>query len=161
MDDIELDDFEKRGEDRPREDNDYEWDDWQDWQETTLNDGWRDENLLEFNDDHPGGEIPNLRKDADVMKRAYTEDKKNLLRELNINIRKGDGPNAKSLFETIKITVNRKGNVNDAEFDGVKIIVRKGKGLEFTKNVKSASKLKEFEDLVREEKKNTIKQPWH
>ena len=79
--------------------------------------------------------------------------KKNLLRKLNINIRKGDGPNAKSLFERIKITVNRKGNANGAEFDGVKIIVQKGKGLEFTKNVRNASKLKEFEDLVREAKK--------
>ena len=114
---------------------------------------WLERCLLEFNDDHPGGEIPNPRKDAGVMKRAYTEDKKNLLRKLNINIRKGDGPNAKSLFERIKITVNRKGNVNGAEFDGVKIIVQKGKGLEFTKNVRNASKLKEFEDLVREAKK--------
>ena len=61
MDDIELDDFGKRGEDRPREDNDYDWDD---WQETTFNNGWRDESLLEFNDDHPGGEIPSPRKDA-------------------------------------------------------------------------------------------------
>ena len=39
MDDIKLDDFGKRREDRPPEDNDYEWDD---WQETTFNDGWRD-----------------------------------------------------------------------------------------------------------------------
>ena len=73
MDDIKLDDFGKRREDRPPEDNDYEWDD---WQETTFNDGWRDESLLEFNDDHPGGEIPNPRKGAGVMKSAYTEDKK-------------------------------------------------------------------------------------
>ena len=84
--------------------------------------------------------------------------KKNLLRKLNINIRKGDGPNAKSLFERIKITVNRKGNANGAEFDGVKIIVQKGKGLEFTKNVRNASKLKEFEDLVREAKKEAKKE---
>ena len=94
--------------DRPpedREDNNYDWDG---WQETSFNNGWRDESLLEFNDDHPGGEIPNPRRDAGVMKRAYTEDKKNLLGELNINIRKRDGPNAKSLFERIKMTVNQR-----------------------------------------------------
>ena len=49
---------------------------------------------MDFDDDNPGGEIPNLKKDAGVMKRAYTEDKKNLLRELNINANKGDGPSA-------------------------------------------------------------------
>ena len=151
---MKLDDFGKRGENRPLEDNDYEWDD---WQETTFNDGWRDESLLEFNDDHPGGEIPNPRKDASVMKRAYTEDKKNLLRKLNINIRKGDGPNAKSLFERIKITANRKGNVNGVEFDGVKIIVLEGKTLRFTKNVKLKSKLYEFNSLVKEAEKENEK----
>ena len=151
MDDIELDDFGKK-EDRPLEDrNDYDWDDYE--QETTFNDGWRDESILEFNNDHPGGEIPNPRRDAGVMGRAYTEDMKNLLRELNINIRKGDGPNAKSLFEKLKLTVNRKGKVNGAEFDGVKIIILKGKKLDFTENVKFKSKVDEFQALAREAKK--------
>ena len=39
------------------------------------------------------------------------------------------------------------------EFDSVKIIVLEGKTMRFTKNVKSASKLKEFDALVREAKK--------
>ena len=78
---------------------------------------------MDFDDDNPGSEIPNSKKDAGVMRRPYTEDKKNLLRELNINVNKGDGTSARSLFERLKVTVNRKGKINGAEFDGVRIIV--------------------------------------
>ena len=46
---------------------------------------------------------------------------------MNININKGDGPAAKSVFEKLKVTVNRKGKVNGAEYDGTRIIVQKGK----------------------------------
>ena len=93
--------------------------------------------------------IPNPRRDAGVMKRAYTEDKKNLLREMNVNINKGDGPAAKSVFEKLKVTVNRKGRVNGAEYDGIKIIVQKGKRLTYTEDVKKAFKVNKFKDLVR------------
>ena len=139
MDDIELDDLGESGEDRPLEDGRGE-------EETTFDDDCRDGNLVDFDDDDPGGEIPNSRKDADVMRRAYTEDKKNLLRELNINVNKGDGPSAKSLFERLRVTVNRKGKVkvNGAKFDGVKIIVQRGKRLVFTEDIKKLSKLNEF-----------------
>ena len=39
---------------------------------------------------------PCIRKKIGAMRRSYTEDKKNLLRELRININKGDGPFAKT-----------------------------------------------------------------
>ena len=45
--------------------------------------------------------------------------------------------------------MNRKGKVNGAKFDGVKIIVRRGKRLVFTENVKNVSKLNEFNSLAR------------
>ena len=85
--------------------------------------------------------------------------KKNLLRELGIYLNKGDGPFAKSIFEKLKITVNSKGKVNGAEFDGVKIIVQKGKKLVYTEDVKKLAKVTEFKELVEnaelEHKKNT------
>ena len=142
MADIELDDFGDHREEQPPEDEDRKY------QEATFDDGWRDESILDF-DDNPGGEIPNPRKDAGMMRRAYTEDKKNLLRELNINVNKGDGPSAKSLFERLKVTVNRKGRINGAEFYGVRIIVQRGKRLVFTEDVKKVSKLNEFNSLAR------------
>ena len=142
MADIELDDFGDHREDQHPEDDREE-------EETSFNDGWKDENLLDFDDDGPGGEIPNPRMDASVMKRAYTSDIRNLLKEMNINIKKGDGPSAKSLFERLKITTNRKGKVNGAEFAGVKIIVQEVKGLRLTKDTKKFSKLNEFNSLVR------------
>ena len=83
------------------------------------------------------------------MRQSYTEDKKNLLRELGIYLNKGDGPFAKSIFEKLKINVNSKGKVNGAEFDGVKIIVQKGKKLVYTEDVKKLAKVTEFKVLVR------------
>ena len=124
MDDIELDNL---GENRIPEEEEGE-------EETSTD--WRDESIIEFNPEIRQGleerkgldtNIPNPRKDAGVIRRAYTEDKKNLLKELGISLNKGDGPFAKSVFEKLKVTVNSKGKVNGAEFDGVKIIVQKGK----------------------------------
>ena len=97
---------------------------------------------------NPDAEIPNPRKDAGVIRRAYREDKKSLLREMGININKGDGPSAKAAFEKLKVTVNRKGRVNGAEYDDVRIIVEKGKRLVYTEDVKKASKVNEFKRLV-------------
>ena len=83
-----------------------------------------------------------------VTNRGYTEDKKNLLRELGIQLNKGDGPSAKSVFEKLKITMNRKGKINRAEFDGVRIIVQKGKKLVYTEDLKKLPKVTEFKELV-------------
>ena len=90
-----------------------------------------------------------LGKKLGAIKRSYTEGKKNLLRALCININKGDGPSAKTLFEKLKVTVNRKGKINGAEFDGVQIIVQKGKKLVYTEDVKKLSKVNEFKELVK------------
>ena len=139
---IELDTF---GEDQPVEPEEDE-------EETNMD--WRDESIIEFNPeirqgleeekqaDHELGKIQGVRN------RGYTEDKKKLLRELGIFLNKGDGPFAKSIFEKLKITVNSKGKVNGAEFDGVKIIVQKGKRLVYTEDVKKLAKVPEFKELV-------------
>ena len=85
-----------------------------------------------------------LGKIQGVRNRGYTEDKKNLLKELDIFLNKGDGPFSKSVFEKLKVTVNRKGKVNGAEFDNVRIIVQKGKKLVYTEDVKKLAKVTEF-----------------
>ena len=117
-------------------------------QETNIDDDWRDQSIVIIDTSNPDAEIPNPRKDAGVIRRAYTEDKKSLLREMGINIKKGDGPSAKAVFEKLKVTVNRKGRVNGAEYDGTRIIVQKVKRLVYTKDVKKASKVNEFTRLV-------------
>ena len=146
MDDIELDDFGKRGEDRPPEDredrdNDYDWDD---WQETTFN----HPDDVRKNLDAMKGTSRELRLGIGARKRSITEIKKTILWELGIKVRKGDGPNTKSLFDRLRLTEGKKVNVNGVKFDGFKIIVLEGKTMRFTKNVKGASKLKEFDGLV-------------
>ena len=115
MDDIDLDNLDKPEE--PEE---------QQEQETNIDDDWRDQSIVIIDTSNPHAEIPNPRKDASVIRRAYTEDKKSLLREMGNNINKGDGPSAKAVFEKLKVTVNRKDRVNGAEYDGVRIIVQKG-----------------------------------
>ena len=154
MDDIELDNL---GKDQPIEPEEEE-----------TNTDWRDESVIII-----GGFNPEIRQGLDAEKQAdrelgkiqgvrnrgYTEDKKNLLRELGIYLNKGDGPFAKSIFEKLKITVNSKGKVNGAEFDGVKIIVQKGKKLVYTGDAKKLAKVTEFKELVEKaelgHKKNT------
>ena len=89
-----------------------------------------------------------LGKIQGVRNRGYTEDKKNLLKELGISLNKGDGPFAKSIFDKLKVTVNRKGNINGAEFENVRIIVQRGKRLVYTEDVQKLSKVAEFKDLV-------------
>ena len=121
MDDIELDNL---GENRIPEEEEGE-------EETNMD--WRDESIIEFNPEIRQGLEEERQADRELGKiqgvrnRGYTEDKKNLLKELGISLNKGDGPFAKNVFEKLKVTVNSKGKVNGAEFDGIKIIVQKGK----------------------------------
>ena len=123
-------------------------------QETNIDhDDWRDQSIVSIETSNPDAEIPNPRKDAGVIRTAYTEDKKSLLGEIGININKGDGPSAKAVFEKLKVTINRKGRVNGAEYDGIRIIVQKGKRLEYTEDVKKASKVNEFKELVERAKR--------
>ena len=89
-----------------------------------------------------------LGKIQGVRNRGYTEDKKNLLKELGISLNKGDGPFAKSIFEKLKITLNSKGKINGAEFDNVRIIVQRGKRLVYTEDAKKLAKVTEFKELV-------------
>ena len=100
-----------------------------------------------------------LGKKIGAMRRSYTEDEKNLLRELGININKGDGPSVKNVFEKLKVTVNRKGKMNGAEFDGARIIVQKGKKLVYTEDVKKLPKVTEFKELVKNAKLERKKTP--
>ena len=146
MDDIELD---NHG-DRPVEEEETG--------EEETNTDWRDESVIII-----GGFNPEIRQGLDAEKQAdrelgkiqgvrnrgYTEDKKNLLRELGIHLNKGDRPSAKSVFEKLKVTVNRKETINGAEFDGVRIIVQKGKKLVYMEDVKKLSKVNEFKELVK------------
>ena len=139
MADIELDNFDDRPEEEEPE---------QQEEETNVGNDWRGQSIVIIDTSNPDAEIPNPKKDAAVIRRAYTEDKKGLLREIDVNINKGDGPSAKTIFEKLKVTVNRKVRVNGAEFDGVRIIVQKCKRLVYTEDVKKASKVNEFKTLV-------------
>ena len=139
MDDIKQDNLDKP-EEEPEE---------QQEQETNIDDDdWRDQSIVIIDTSNPDAEIPNPRKNAGVIRRTYTEDKKSLLREMGININKGDGSSAKAVFEKLKVTVSKKGRVNGAEYDGTRTIVQKGKRLVYTEDVKKASKVNEFKRLV-------------
>ena len=151
MDDIELDDLDDKPEEEPEE---------QEEQETNIDD-WRDQSIVIIDTSNP--DATNVRgnldamRDADrelgkrvgVIRRGYTEDKKSLLREMGVNINKGDGDATKVIFEKLKVTLNGKGKINGAEYDGAKIIVQKGKRLAFSEDKKLKSKVNEFKELVK------------
>ena len=145
MDDIELDNLG----DRPVEEEETG--------EEETNTDWRDESVVTIGGFNPVREGLDKEKNADrelgkklgAIKRSYTEDKKNLLRELRININKGDGPSGKTLVEKLKVTVNRKGKINGAEFDGVRIIFQKGKKLEYTEDAKKYQKSTNLKNLLK------------
>ena len=80
-----------------------------------------------------------LGKGLGVKRREYTKDKKNLLRELNININKGV--------------------VNGAEYDRTKIIILKGKRLVFSEDTRKTSAVNKFKELVEKAKTEHTKTP--
>ena len=107
MEDIELGEYNRDREADREADRDREAD-----QETSFNDGyndWMDESMLHIDVTEGTEGISNPRKDAGVMRRAYTEDKKIFLKSIDININEGDGPNARSLFERLKNFSGKKG----------------------------------------------------
>lgn len=68
--------------------------------------------------------VPNARRDVGVFKRAYTQDKKDFLRDnLDIRLNKNDGPSSTLLFDSIELTMSA--DLNGMRFKGTKIIVYK------------------------------------
>ena len=149
MDDIELDTY--------NHEDEQNRDDEEEQQETTFNHPDDDDNNLEWDDttfDYPDDDA---RRNLDEMrkanrelgyglsskKRKITNVTKSVLWELGYKLRKGDRKNSKSFFERLKLTEGEKGKVNGMKFDGVKIIVLKGKGFKFSENVKFRSKINE------------------
>ena len=83
MDDIELDNPDKP-EEEPEE---------QQEQETNIDDDdWRDQSIVIIDTSNPDAEIPNPIKDAGVIRRAYTGDKKSLLREMVLTLTRVTDP---------------------------------------------------------------------
>ena len=133
------------------DDDEQEWDDTFDWGNTSY--------------DRPNDD--NLREDLEAMKRvdrelgyglgakkrAHTNEIKNLLGQLGINVRKGDGPHTKSLLDRIQLMTDRRtGKISGAKFDGVKIIILEKGRFTFSKNVKFQPKIAEFNDLAEKAK---------
>ena len=106
MDEIELDNL---GE-QPVEEEEGE-------EKANIDTDWRDESVVITGDpvrkglDEEKNADRGLGEKLGATKRSYTEGKKNLLKELRIKINKGDEPSAKTLFEKLKVTVNRKGKI--------------------------------------------------
>ncbi|CAB3990300.1 integrase core domain-containing [Paramuricea clavata] len=130
--------------------------------------GRRDESILipiGFNPDvdgsRPSGSTPNIRRDAGVMKRAYTLDKKDFLkRELGVNINKGDGPSSTIIFDKMKLTVNKAGTkINGATFKDVKIIISKNGKMIYSTDKNKESVVNEYKELIRKAKIEHSKTP--
>ena len=145
MDEIELDNL---GEDQPVEPEEGE-------DETDIDREWRDESIVIISGMNPDqvqtqAEVPvQVRRQGleTILERQYTEDKKNFLKEIGIHLNKGDGPNAKRIFEKLRLNMGKKGYTG-AEFENVRIVVQKGKRLVYTTDAKKLAKVAEFKELV-------------
>ena len=88
--------------------------------------------------------IPNVGRDAGVMRRSFARNKKNFLKKIN----KGDGSNSKILFDNLQLTFDqRTGKNNGAKFKGAKNIVFKNGEYEYSSNVKARSTINDFKQL--------------
>ena len=96
------------------------------------------------------GAVPNIRRDAGVMERAFVYDKKNFLKEaLKTNLNKGDGPNSTILFDNLVITTDQRTCKNNgAKFKNVKIIIIKNNEFGYSSNIKARSAINEFKELL-------------
>ena len=153
MDDIEM---RERGEQPPPDDN-------REAETTFVDDRDEETNELEW-DDTTFDHRDDVRKNLDEMKEAdrnlgrgigakrkkITNIKKNILFELGYKLGKGDGKKSTELFDRLELTKGEKGNVNGMTFDGVKIIIFKGKKFVFSENVKLRLKIEEFRILAEE-----------
>ena len=144
MDEIELDNL---GEDPIPEEEEGEEETNTDWDKSVIIMSGMNPDLRQGLEEEKQADRE-LGKIQGVRNRGYTKDKKNLLKELGISLNKGDGPFAKSIFDKLKITVNRKGNINGAEFENERIIVQRGKRLVYPEDVQKLSKVAKFKDLV-------------
>ena len=95
-----------------------------------------------------GTEVPNVKKDVSNINRSSTEDKKHFLKEVfDNNFLKTAGPHSESLFDGLHVTLDVKGKVSGATFDGEKILVRKGGKIGLSTAKRLAPAVQRFQNL--------------
>ena len=87
--------------------------------------------------------------DVATLKRMQNMDKKTYLRDiLKVKIRVGHGPHSKELLDRFNVNTED----GSAEFDGVRIFVKRGRGTDLTKDKKMHRKVMEFNELFEKAK---------
>ena len=119
-DDIELEDLSRKRETQQAAEE----------EETSFNDGGK--SILIINGSEPvftrvdtdgpsTPKIPNVGRDAGVMKRHMIHDMKQFLKKgLGLTINKGDGPNSKIIYDEVRFTTDKDDKINDVTYKGKK-----------------------------------------
>lgn len=78
--------------------------------------------------------VPNITRDVGTFKRAYTQDKKDVLQKnLGIALNKTDSPSSKTLFGNIELTMSKDHKkVNRVKSKGTKIVVYKDGQIDYS-----------------------------
>lgn len=98
----------------------------------------------------PGGEIPNVRRDAGVIRRHIIHDKKQFLKKgLGITVNKGDGPNSTILYDELRTTTGKNNKINGAMYKGKKILILRNGKMEYSTDRNRTSYVNEFKELLR------------
>ena len=98
----------------------------------------------------------NARRNDGVLRRVYIQDKRNFLRDaIEVNLKKGDGPNSSILLDNLSLTSDqRTGKNNGAKYKGVKIFVLKNGEYDYStnSNKRTTDTIKEFKQTLEKAK---------
>ena len=108
----------------------------------------------------PGGSVPNVRRDAGVMKRHIIHDKKQFLKDVfGITVNKGDGPSSTTLYDELRTTTGKNGKINGASYKGKKILIMKNGKMERSTDKSKVRYVNEFEELLKKAQAEHQKTP--
>ena len=101
-------------------------------------------------DDTSTSDVPNIGRDAGVMRRYIIHDKKQFLKNgLGITVNKGDGPNSTILYDDLRTTTGKSGKINGATYKGKKILILRNGRIEYSTDRSIARYVNEFKDLLK------------
>ena len=100
--------------------------------------------------ERPEGSVPNVRRDAGVMKRHIIHDRKQFLKDgLGITVNKGDGPSSTTLYDELRTTIGKNGKINGAKDKGKKILIMKNVKMEYSTDMSKVRYVNEFKELLK------------
>ena len=140
-DDIELEDLSRERESQANEEDETSFTNNRPGDESILIIDGSNPVFTRVDADGPStSDIPNVRRDAGVIKRHIIHDMKQFLKKgLGITINKGDGPNSTIIYDKLRFTTDK--NNKGATYKGKKNLILKNRGIRYSTDKTKESKI--------------------